>query len=135
MSTRLTLWYNDDFHLYQEGFDEQNVYLEVKTSHLEEFVLRIPLAAWKEMRKQTIEPAERYSDLTDEEMLAEAERAVDEHRKRLEGLPDTKVKSFVGGLVFGKPGSTRSEMIKSFLHFHRRQMAKGYEQPSPLDQI
>ncbi len=56
MSTKRTFLLNDDFHFYSEAFDDENVYLEVRTAYLEQFVLRIPLDVWNEMRKHTLQP-------------------------------------------------------------------------------
>ena len=119
MSTRSTLWHNDDFHLYREGFDEDNVYLEIRSPYLEELIVKIPLAAWKEMRKQSIQPAESYLDLTEAELRAEAERQVDEHRARLASLPESPIRKLSGILLFGPPEAGREEMIQSFLEHYR----------------
>ncbi|HZP26637.1 MAG TPA: hypothetical protein VFB90_06275 [Dehalococcoidia bacterium] len=54
MSTKATLWLSDDFHLYREVLDDQNVYLEVRGSEfIEQIVMKIPIAAWNEMRQHT----------------------------------------------------------------------------------
>ena len=53
MSTKATLWLSDEFHLYRDVFDDENVYLEVRGSGLvEQFVVKIPIAAWNEMRQR-----------------------------------------------------------------------------------
>ena len=128
MSTRSTLWYSDDLHLYTDGFDRENVYLEVDVGspYLENLIVKIPLVAWKEMRKHTIQPSERYLDLTDDELHEEAERAVDEHRAWLDERKDAG--SFLrsaGLLLFGSPESTRDEMIGRFVHHYRPGLAEG----------
>ena len=119
MSTRNTLWYSDDFHLYREGFDEDNVYLEIRSQYFEGLILKIPLAAWKQMRKETIEPAESYLDLTDEELRAEAERRVAEHREHLTSLENSPLRSLSGSLLFGLPESSPADMVESFLAHYR----------------
>ena len=54
MSTKATLWLSDDFHLYREVLDDQNVYLEIRGSEfIEQLVMKIPIAAWNEMRQHT----------------------------------------------------------------------------------
>ena len=47
MSTRITLWYSEDLHLYQDGFDDENVYLEIRSQYFDALVVKIPLSAWK----------------------------------------------------------------------------------------
>lgn len=132
MSTKMTLWHNDDFHLYAEGLDDENVYLDIRTPYTEQFVLKIPLSAWKEMRRHTIEPAERYSDMSDDELLMEAERAVDEHRARLheirqQGGRNIELRLMLGSFIFGPPESTPEEMIKSFLSVYRPALVEKHE--------
>jgi hypothetical protein len=116
VSTRTTLWHNEDFHLYQEGFDEENVYLEIRSRYFESLIFKLPLMAWKEMRQHTIQPMERYLDFSDEELRAEAEREVDEHRRELAGQPDSPFKGFLGSFTFGPKDSSREEMIEHFLN-------------------
>jgi hypothetical protein len=125
MSTRLTLWYSDEYHLYQEGFDDKNVCLEIRSPLFESLILKIPLTAWKEMRQQTIQPNERYLDFTEEELLAEAEREVDAHRAQLdeireEGGKHTGLRMMLGSFVFGSPDASRDEMIQHFVACYGR---------------
>ncbi len=113
MSTRITLWHNEDFHLYEEGFDNENVYLEIKTApFIEQLVVKIPLPVWKEMRKHTIEPCESYLDLSDEELTQEAARSVDEHRAWLDAHRSSPVSGLSGVLLFGPPESSREKMVE-----------------------
>jgi hypothetical protein len=120
MSTRGTLWHNDEFHLYQEGFDNENVYLEIEGDpRLESLVIKIPLLAWKEMRRHTLEPEEGYSDMSADEFATEAARAVDEHRLRLERESKSQFGRMAGMALFGSPDSSRDEMIRCFLRFYR----------------
>jgi len=124
MSTRITLWYGEDLHLYQDGFDDENVYLEVRSQYFDQLVVKIPLSAWKAMRQHTIQPAARYINVTDEELLREAEQEVDAHRARLAQEPDSKFKGFLGSFTFGNPESTREEMIRRFLQGYRSALAE-----------
>jgi hypothetical protein len=119
VSTRSTLWHDDRFHLYREAFDDVHVYLEITTEMFESLILKIPLDAWREMRKQTIEPAERYSYLTDAELWEEAEREVDKHRAWLAQEAQSPLSRVSGLMLFGSPESTREEMIENFLNSYR----------------
>jgi hypothetical protein len=62
MSTKKTLAINDDFHFYQEAFDDENVCLEVQTPYLDQMVLKIPLEFWNEMRKHAFERSKADRD-------------------------------------------------------------------------
>ena len=124
MSTRQTLWFSDEYHLFIDGFDNENVYLEIKDSNFQELVLKIPLVAWKQMRKHTIQPDERYLELTDEELRTEAKRALDEHIADLAKEPDSPWKGFFGSFVFGPPDTDREDMIENFLRHYGRGRVK-----------
>jgi hypothetical protein len=120
------MWYSDEFHLYRDGFDTDNVYLQIRSPHFEELVLKIPLTAWKEMRQHTIEPNERYLDFSEAELRAEAEREVDEHRSHLEEVRAKDGKHaglgmMFGSFVFGPPDGSREEMIQHFIDCYSRE--------------
>ena len=118
MSTKSTLFYNDDFHLYSEALDYENVYLDVRNNSAfveGEFVIRIPLRVWREMRSHTLEEAERHLDMSAEEVRAEAEVRVDEHRAWLEEHKDSSWATFVGSLMYGPHDSTREAMIERYI--------------------
>ncbi len=57
MSTKATLYLDDDFHLYRDALDDENVYLELESTskYVESLVLTIPIQVWNEMRKHTFE--------------------------------------------------------------------------------
>jgi hypothetical protein len=127
MSTKRTLYFDDVFHLYADGFDSDNVYLEVQLAGgpIGELVVKIPLIAWKEMRQHTIQPEERYLDLSDAELIVEAERAVDEHREWLAAAPNSPLKSMAGLFLFGPPELSRAEMIERFIGNYRPALAEA----------
>jgi hypothetical protein len=125
MSTRRTLWYGDKYHLYQDGFYDENVYLDIKDSRFDSLILKIPLTVWKEMRQHTIQPNERYLDFSETELRVEAEREVDEHRAHLEevrakGGKHAGLRMMFGSFVFGSPDTPREEMIEHFIECYRR---------------
>lgn len=128
MSTKSTLWNNDDFHLYSEEFDDANVYLDINVPYFAELTLKIPLAAWKEMRKHTIEPNESYLDLSDDELRQEAIRCVKAHRRaldeiRAEGGNNLELRLMRGFLPYGSLESTEDEMVEHFMRFYRPALA------------
>jgi hypothetical protein len=58
MSTKATIYLDNDFHLYKEGWDDDNVYLELESSSqfVEKLAVKIPVAVWNEMRKRSVPP-------------------------------------------------------------------------------
>ena len=127
MSTRSTLWLNDDFHLYLEAGDVHKVYLAISTGSAyleEELILKIPIAAWKQMRQHTIDSVEGFLDMSDSEFRAEAERRVDAHRADLAEIRDSvghnkEIRMIAGLLVYGPPETSREEMLRRFVEYYR----------------
>jgi hypothetical protein len=126
MSTKSTLYLNENLHFYREAFDREHVYLALgkASGAIDQLVIKIPLVAWKEMRKQTMQPEERYLDLEDDELIAEAEREVGEHRDRLSKEPNSPFKGMFGLLLFGPAESSREEMIERFIENYRPTLAE-----------
>lgn len=84
MSTKSTLVSGKSFHLYEECFErDRNVYLELGGCSFEttpnRIVVEIPLAVWEVVRQHTSASYDLAS-LDDAQLLAEAEKRVDENR-------------------------------------------------------
>ena len=123
MSTKSSLYYDSThgFHLYTDGFDTDNVYLEVNTDGTQwsqNIVITIPLTVWAQMRTHTMQPQERYLSLTYSEMLEHARKAVRAHRERLEKHKDSPLARFFGVLTFGPPGDTDDTMVENYMRAH-----------------
>lgn len=123
MSTKATLWYDSEypeFHLYEEAFDHEFVYLSVQRGgkyYDEDVVIRIPNRVWKEMRKHG-PYTERYLDMTDEELREEVMRQVKRHREWLDAHKDEWAR-IAGIVVFGPPEGTEQEMYDLALAYYR----------------
>ena len=119
MSTKSSLYYDSTyrFHLYTEGFDTDNVYLEVDTDGTR-CVIQIPLTVWAQMRTYTMQPQEEYLSLTYGEMLGRAREAVRVHREQLEKHKDSPLARFFGVLTFGPPEDTDDTMVENYMRAH-----------------
>ncbi|MET4709923.1 hypothetical protein [Endozoicomonas lisbonensis] len=101
MSTKCSLAYGDDFHLYEEVFDDYHVYLSLEKAEFEasnnEVMVRIPLAIWEHIRQFTNARFDLI-DFDDEALLKLTEKEVDER------IEDYKINpsSLAGLLTFGK---------------------------------
>ena len=123
MSTKSSLYYDSThrLHLYTEGFDTDNVYLEVDTEGTQwsqNIVITIPLTVWAQMRTHTMQPQERYLSLTYSEMLGRAREAVRVHREQLEMYKDSPLARFFGALTFGPPEDTENTMVENYMRAH-----------------
>lgn len=92
MSTKSTLTYGENFHLYLDYEDARTgVWLEINQPHdtvaagyagiVAQTTVRIPLAIWEHIRQHT--PSDySLADLTEAELLAKAESTARENRER-----------------------------------------------------
>lgn len=114
MSTKSTIWYGEDWHLYHEAFDNQNVYLEFPGGGaLQGAAIQIPLHIWKAFREAEVDGLE-FVGISEDELRAKAEAAVDEHRAYL-ATATGQLSRLFGSLTFGPPESTRDEMVARYM--------------------
>ena len=124
MSTKSTLYHNEEYHLYTEGFDHTNVYLDWKpgNSYYSEGRegITIPLSVWAAMRTHTVEPEETYLSYTTEEMLVEGAIHVAAHREWLRQHEGSTLAQFAGVVVFGPPESDDATMLHRWMLYFGR---------------
>lgn len=116
MSTKCSLAHGPGFHLYQEVFDGDNIYLEVEGTHFEatynRVMLPIPVHVWEVVRRYP-GASYQYADKTDAELRDEVERSVDRRLQRYQEVSEraAPVHRFAGSLVFGSVDASREEQI------------------------
>jgi hypothetical protein len=138
MSTKATLAYGSTFHFYKEAFDESYVYLELEQVQFEagynRVMVPIPVHIWEVIRQY---PGLNLSlaDKTDEELLEDVVKAVDE-RIQLYAAANEKSRSWVvlsGSLVFGPAEAPRAKQIEAGMAYykerreHQRQVIAAVE--------
>jgi hypothetical protein len=54
MSTKKSIYLDDDFHLYTDALDNEHVYLalEKASGAVAEMVIKIPMTTWKNMQER-----------------------------------------------------------------------------------
>jgi plasmid stabilization system protein ParE len=120
MSTKATLAQDDSFHFYHDMFDEDHVYLELRTSQFEarhgRIMLPIPLHIWETIRHLGA-PDLSLIDRTDEELRRTVETEVDRriaaYRVKTESDPGASFVRYVGMLVYGTADSPREKQIET----------------------
>lgn len=76
MSTKITLFYNDRIHLYQECFDEKNVHLSVEIQNYKT-TLQLSLQELLGFSKTVdLKSLQRQAEITDEQIKKHVENAV-----------------------------------------------------------
>jgi len=126
MSTKSTLAYGEGFHFYQELLDNSfDVHLEL-TNNPEysasngNVSITIPADIWEAIRHISLCKFE-YADLSDDQLLALAEKEVDkridEYNKANDNLKEWI--SLSGSLIFGRANSSREDQIHFALKHYK----------------
>lgn len=131
MSTKFTLAHGPNFHLYQDTFDDSNVYIELERTHFEvtpsRVMVQIPLPIWEVIRRRTGGEL-TFADMSDNEILAYVERKVDERRKRYAETGDRKqLVGLAGALMYGDIDRPREDQIASGIAHYTRLRAHHQE--------
>lgn len=139
MSTKSTVAHGPNFHLYQEAFDDDHIYLELEGVQFEaaynRVMVPIPVHIWEVIR--TYHGVDlSFADKTDEELREHVEHEVDERvAEYTQADPQAKqLVSLFGSLVYGAADTTRSEQIDrgvtyfTELRDHQRQVKDAIEE-------
>jgi hypothetical protein len=140
MSTKATIAYGPTFHFYNEVFDEDHVYLRLEQVQFEagsnRVMVPIPVHIWEVIRRYAgidLSLAEK----TDEELLAEVVRAVDERiadYAAAEGQARALV-AFSGSLVFDSVEAPRDEQIEAGMRYYREQRERQRRVIAAIDEL
>lgn len=125
MSTKCSLAYGDTFHLYQECFDEDNLYLELESVEFEatpeRVMVTIPIAIWETIREYTILDLS-CADLTDEEIKAMVVEEVDRRIEEYNNCQDERQRNFaavIGAIPYGLASAHRDNQIEQGMKYFR----------------
>lgn len=135
MSTKCTIAYGDDFHLYREVCDHDHVYFELDTTHFEagygRVMIPIPLHIWETIRH--LGGAELdLVDRGDEELLSEVQKDVEEriaeYQRVVRESPDrANLFAVIGSLVYGTADEPRDAQIRHGMEYYRRERKRQKE--------
>jgi hypothetical protein len=139
MSTKVTIAYGPNFHLYHEALDEDYVYLELEGTKFEasynRVMVPIPVHIWEVIRRYPGTDL-KYVDRTDVEIRLYVEKEVDERLKLYEQA-DERSKGLVslsGSLIFGTADQPRDQQIAAGVEYftkvreHQRQVKQAIEE-------
>jgi hypothetical protein len=139
MSTKSTIAYGRNFHLYHEALDEDYVYLELEGTRFEasynRVMVPIPVHVWEVIRRYPGIDL-KYADKTDAEIRRYVEQEVDERLERYEkvGQKSKGLVSLSGALVFGTADQPRDRQIAAGVEYfakvreHQRQIRQAIEE-------
>ena len=136
MSTKATIAYGPNFHLYHEVLDEDYVYLELEGVQFEasynRVMVPIPIHIWEVIRHYPgIDLA--FAEKTDDEIHHYVEQKVDERLKEYRDA-DPRAKGLIalaGSLCYGTADAPREQQIEAGMAYftqvreHQRQIARA----------
>lgn len=135
MSTKCTIAYGENFHLYREALDQDHVYLQLDTTHFEagyaRVMIPIPIHVWETIRH--LGGAELdLVDRTDTELFAIVNKNVDERIAEYERVarerPDRAgFLAIIGSLVYGAADEPRETQIRHGLEYFQRERKRQRE--------
>lgn len=140
MSTKCTVMYYDNFHLYHECFDNQNVYLQIDNGQFEasqdSVTLTIPLEIWESIRRC------KCADLslagkTDEELTQQVTLEVEDRVIKYQEAHD-KLKPLIalgGSMVYGDVKSSKEEQIENGVTYYQKERDKHNAMKDKLQKI
>ena len=139
MSTKSTIAYGRNFHLYHEALDEDYVYLDLEGTKFEasynRVMLPIPVHVWEVIRRYPGIDLQ-YAEKTDAEIRLYVEQEVDERLKLYEEADERSkgLASLSSSLAFGSADQPRDQQIATGIDYftklreHQRQIKQAIEE-------
>ena len=126
MSTKITVAYGANFHLYRESLDEDYIYLEMERVRFEasydRVMMPIPIHIWEVIRQyQGIDLS--WAAKTDEEIMCHVEQEVDLRIQKYQQADDEKHQRLIallGSIPYGSADTPRQQQLDlGIAYFHR----------------
>jgi hypothetical protein len=125
MSTKVTVAYGENFHLYQEVFDEDFIYLELEEVQFEasynRVMMPIPIHIWEVIRKyKGIDLS--WASRTDEEILRYVEEEVDKRIQKYQQAENEKNQRLIallGSMPYGSADTSRQQQIEKGIDYFK----------------
>ena len=140
MSTKATVAYGSNFHLYKEVLDENFIYLELEGVSFEanynRVMVPIPVHIWEVIRQYPGTDLS-WSDKTDEEIERYVEQEVNERIERYQQAENDQQRGLIalfGSLAYGSAENPRQEQIEQGIAYfkqlreHHRQIKQAIEE-------
>jgi len=127
MSTKCSIAYGDNFHLYQDLLDEGHVCLRLSQCEFEarpdELVVKIPLPVWEFLRSfpgTDLSGAGKNDEEIHQEAIAQVDERLDKYRAA-DGGPGKNLLQLSGALVMGAIDLPREQQIANTVR-HRQEL-------------
>ncbi len=140
MSTKVTVAYGKNFHLYKEIFDENFIYLELEGVQFEasynRVMMPIPVHIWEVIRQYEGTDLS-WASRTDEEIVRYVEQEVDKRIQELNQAENEQSKHLIallGSIPYGMADTPRQQQIKKGIAYfkslreHQQQICQAIEE-------
>ena len=141
MSTKVSVAYGDNFHFYQECFDEENVYLQIEGVEFKAtphgVMVQIPLHIWSVIREHSLlnlSLVDKSDDEIEAMVTSEVTQRIKEYAEALEEQKTSMI--FIGGsFVYGSPDLSRQEQIENGIQSLSNEREKQRELLSKINAL
>lgn len=140
MSTKSTVAYGKNFHLYKEALDEDFIYLELEGVQFEasynRVMMPIPVHIWEVIRQYEGTDLS-WARRTDEEIVQYVQQQVDQRIREYNQAEDERSKSLIallGSIPYGMSDTPRQEQIEQGISYfykireHQQQIEQAIEE-------
>ncbi len=139
MSTKSTIAYGTNFHLYHEVLDEDYVYLRLEGVQFEagynRVMVPIPVHIWEFIRQYPGVDL-KWADRTDAQIKKHVESEVDERLARYKSTDSSRsgLTRLLGSMVYGTADEPREKQIASGIDYftklreHQQQVKQAIEE-------
>lgn len=130
MSTKCSIAHGTGFHLYNEVFDDEHVFLQLDKADFEatpdSVMIKVPLHVWEYIRSY---PGGDFSDadLSDDQIHEEAIQAADSRLAQAAQTKQGHVRNLIGAasaLFIGDIDLPRDQQITDYVAHRQRQKAR-----------
>ena len=133
MSTKCSIAHGTGFHLYNEVFDDEHVFLQLDNADFEvtpdRVMVKLPLHVWEYIR--CFPGADlSHADVSDEQIHEEAVHAVESRLAKAAEASSDRMRDLVafgGSFFMGDIALPRDEQIANYVAHHQRQRAQQRE--------
>jgi hypothetical protein len=121
MSIKSTIKHGEDYHLYTNAMDYENIYLDISRDYLlgmtSQFItIQIPAEIWENMKNSYKFDTSKV-DLTDKQIEELVIKEVDERIKLYNEKPDCVFRTLAGSLNYGLPSESKEKQIENGIKF------------------
>lgn len=142
MSTKCSVAYGDNFHLYNECFDDSNIYLELDSTDYEvsygRVIVKIPNHIWEVIRRRG-EPRNDWRDKTDQEIEEQVVKEVDTRTKEcpesIERIGRASIYAICGSIGSISWEDPREEQIQRGIELFKSQRKFQQEMWAKIEEL